>query len=153
MYTKSLNHMLMAVMATLVLVAACSKKDEAPKTASGEMIVKIGQVSPLTGPQAHLGKDNDNGARLAIDDVVQPALRAALVVHGLEGAQRIGDAPARVGIDPDVLLVLGRDLVRVAAPLEPAFLEGVHRLDERDLHVQPRFGVGRAELPATLASD
>ncbi|MDH3309717.1 MAG: branched-chain amino acid ABC transporter substrate-binding protein [Gammaproteobacteria bacterium] len=32
------------------------------------MTVKIGQVSPLTGPQAHLGKDNDNGARLAIDE-------------------------------------------------------------------------------------
>jgi len=57
----------MAVMATVVLVAACDKKDAAPKTASGEMIVKIGQVSPLTGPQAHLGKDNDNGARLASD--------------------------------------------------------------------------------------
>lgn len=68
MYSKSLNRMLMAVMVTVVLVAACGKKDEAPKTASGEMIVKIGQVSPLTGPQAHLGKDNDNGARLAIDE-------------------------------------------------------------------------------------
>ena len=68
MYSKSLNRMLMAVMATVVVMAACSKKDEAPKTASGEMIVKIGQVSPLTGPQAHLGKDNDNGARLAIDE-------------------------------------------------------------------------------------
>jgi len=68
MYSKSLNRMLMAVMATVVMMAACSKKDEAPKTANGEMIVKIGQVSPLTGPQAHLGKDNDNGARLAIDE-------------------------------------------------------------------------------------
>jgi branched-chain amino acid transport system substrate-binding protein len=68
MYSKSLNRMLMAVMATVVVMAACSKKDEAPKTANGEMIVKIGQVSPLTGPQAHLGKDNDNGARLAIDE-------------------------------------------------------------------------------------
>lgn len=68
MYPKSLTRMLMAVMATVVVMAACGKKDEAPKTASGEMIVKIGQVSPLTGPQAHLGKDNDNGARLAIDE-------------------------------------------------------------------------------------
>jgi len=58
----------MAVMVTVAVVAACGKKDEAPKTATGEMIVKIGQVSPLTGPQAHLGKDNDNGARLAIDE-------------------------------------------------------------------------------------
>jgi branched-chain amino acid transport system substrate-binding protein len=45
---------------------ACGKKEE---TATGEMTVKIGQVSPLTGPQAHLGKDNDNGARLALDEI------------------------------------------------------------------------------------
>jgi len=43
-------------------------KTEAPK-APPEIVVKIGQVSPLTGPQAHLGKDNDNGARLAIDEM------------------------------------------------------------------------------------
>jgi branched-chain amino acid transport system substrate-binding protein len=67
-YSRSLNRTLMAVMATVVVATACSKKDEAPKTAGSEMIVKIGQVSPLTGPQAHLGKDNDNGARLAIDE-------------------------------------------------------------------------------------
>ncbi|HWR87822.1 MAG TPA: branched-chain amino acid ABC transporter substrate-binding protein [Acidiferrobacterales bacterium] len=68
MYSRSLNRTLMAVMATVVVATACSKKDETPKTAGSEMIVKIGQVSPLTGPQAHLGKDNDNGARLAIDE-------------------------------------------------------------------------------------
>ena len=68
MYLKSPMRMLLAVMATVVLLVACGKKDEAAKTASGELIVKIGQVSPLTGPQAHLGKDNDNGARLAIDE-------------------------------------------------------------------------------------
>jgi branched-chain amino acid transport system substrate-binding protein len=67
-YSRSLNRTLMAVMVTVAVVAACGKKDEAAKTATGEMIVKIGQVSPLTGPQAHLGKDNDNGARLAIDE-------------------------------------------------------------------------------------
>jgi len=32
-------------------------------------VVKIGSVAPLTGPQAHLGKDNDNGARLAMDEI------------------------------------------------------------------------------------
>ena len=35
----------------------------------GAAVVKIGQVSPLTGPQAHLGKDNDNGARLAVEEL------------------------------------------------------------------------------------
>ena len=33
-----------------------------------EVTVKIGHVAPTTGPQAHLGKDNENGARMAIDD-------------------------------------------------------------------------------------
>jgi len=31
--------------------------------------VKIGCVAPLTGPQAHLGKDIENGARLAVDSI------------------------------------------------------------------------------------
>lgn len=49
---------------------ACGKKEEtATGAAAGELTVKIGQVSPLTGPQAHLGKDNDNGARLALDEI------------------------------------------------------------------------------------
>ena len=68
MYSKYLNHALMAVLITAAVLTACGKKNEAAKTASGELIVKIGQVSPLTGPQSHLGKDNDNGARLAIDE-------------------------------------------------------------------------------------
>ena len=32
-------------------------------------VVRIGVVAPLTGPQAHLGKDIENGARLAIDEI------------------------------------------------------------------------------------
>jgi branched-chain amino acid transport system substrate-binding protein len=31
--------------------------------------VKIGCVAPLTGPQAHLGRDIENGARLAVDAI------------------------------------------------------------------------------------
>ncbi|HXF65422.1 MAG TPA: branched-chain amino acid ABC transporter substrate-binding protein [Burkholderiales bacterium] len=57
------------------LLAACGQeapppatKAEAPKPAP-EITVRIGSVAPLTGPQAHLGKDNDNGARLAIEEL------------------------------------------------------------------------------------
>ncbi len=32
-------------------------------------VVKIGHVAPLSGPQAHLGKDNQNGAQMAIDEL------------------------------------------------------------------------------------
>jgi branched-chain amino acid transport system substrate-binding protein len=34
-----------------------------------EQVVKIGHVAPLSGAIAHLGKDNENGARLAIEDL------------------------------------------------------------------------------------
>ena len=54
------------LMAALGL-AAC---DEGSKTAaSAELIVKVGHAAPMTGPQAHLGKDNENGVRLAIDEL------------------------------------------------------------------------------------
>ena len=33
------------------------------------MVVKIGHVGPTSGGIAHLGKDNENGARMAIDDL------------------------------------------------------------------------------------
>jgi branched-chain amino acid transport system substrate-binding protein len=33
-----------------------------------DIVVKIGHAGPLTGPIAHIGKDGENGARLAIED-------------------------------------------------------------------------------------
>ncbi len=45
-------------------LAGCGEKPE-----TGTEVVRIGSVAPLTGPQAHLGKDNENGARLAIDEI------------------------------------------------------------------------------------
>ncbi|TAK80233.1 MAG: branched-chain amino acid ABC transporter substrate-binding protein [Aquabacterium sp.] len=32
-------------------------------------VVRIGHVAPLSGPQAHYGKDNENGARMAVEDL------------------------------------------------------------------------------------
>lgn len=34
-----------------------------------DMVVKIGHVAPLSGSQAHYGKDNENGVRMAIEDL------------------------------------------------------------------------------------
>jgi branched-chain amino acid transport system substrate-binding protein len=66
----------MSLLAAAVAVTGCSKKEEAAKTEgaastanTGALVVKIGHAAPLTGPQAHLGKDNENGVRLAIDDL------------------------------------------------------------------------------------
>ncbi len=34
-----------------------------------DAVVKIGHVAPMSGGQAHYGKDNENGARMAIEDL------------------------------------------------------------------------------------
>src|ERR1700751_2466218 len=36
---------------------------------AADNVVKIGSASPVSGPSAHLGKDTENGARMAIDDL------------------------------------------------------------------------------------
>ena len=74
------------VASAAILLAGCGKKEEAPAPvaaapqaattaapapapATGELIVKIGHVGPTSGAIAHLGKDNENGARMAIDEL------------------------------------------------------------------------------------
>jgi branched-chain amino acid transport system substrate-binding protein len=51
-------------------LVGCGKTEPAQTVASSsdELIIKIGAAAPLTGPQAHVGKDNENGTRMAIDD-------------------------------------------------------------------------------------
>ena len=57
------------LLASFVLaLAGCEKPAASDQSASGDLIVRIGASAPLTGPQAHLGKDNENGTRMAIDD-------------------------------------------------------------------------------------
>src|SRR5438105_3651097 len=59
----------LSLLAAALFAAGCSK--ETPKTpaASAEAVeIRIGHVAPLTGGNARLGKDNENGARLAIEE-------------------------------------------------------------------------------------
>ena len=89
----------LAIAAALALIG-CSQKQEAKPAAPApaaaapapaakpELVVKIGHVAPLTGPQAHLGKDNENGARMAIDE---------LNAKGLE----IGGAKVKLELVPE----------------------------------------------------
>jgi branched-chain amino acid transport system substrate-binding protein len=48
---------------SLVFFSGCSKQP------ADEGVIRIGSVAPLTGSQSHYGKDNDNGARLAIEEL------------------------------------------------------------------------------------
>jgi len=81
--------------ATTVAIAAallgCGHKEQAatPSSSSGTQggnIIRIGHVAPLSGGDAHLGKDNENGARLAADEI------------NAAGGVRLGDKIYRVEI-------------------------------------------------------
>lgn len=59
----------LAVLLAALLLGACGKKEEETKSAApAPVVVRLGHVAPLTGGIAHLGKDNENGARLAIEE-------------------------------------------------------------------------------------
>ena len=52
-------------------ISGCGKEPPPPAKAPPppELAIKIGHVAPLTGNIAHLGKDNENGARLAVEEI------------------------------------------------------------------------------------
>jgi branched-chain amino acid transport system substrate-binding protein len=64
------------VLAVALSLAGCGKEEppkpapkaEAPPPPPPPTVVKIGHAAPLTGGIAHLGKDNENGVRLALDE-------------------------------------------------------------------------------------
>jgi branched-chain amino acid transport system substrate-binding protein len=63
--------------AAAVALTACGKKEEPAKTdapraaapAPQKAQLKVGHVAPLSGGIAHLGKDNENGAKLAAKEI------------------------------------------------------------------------------------
>ncbi len=72
--------MKLAVVAAAVALVACGKKEEAAPAASAasapaapaapqELVIKIGHVGPTSGAIAHLGKDNEMGAKMAIEEL------------------------------------------------------------------------------------
>ena len=72
-----LSAITLSVVAALAL-GACGKKEEPKQVAAPAapapvampvIVVKLGHVAPMTGPQAHLGKDNEYGALLAVEEL------------------------------------------------------------------------------------
>jgi branched-chain amino acid transport system substrate-binding protein len=77
-------------------------------------IVKIGSVEPVTGSIAHLGKDNENGAQLAIEDINKKGLtiNGKRVVLQLDTQDdqadpRIATQVAQKLVDDKVVAVVG----------------------------------------------
>jgi branched-chain amino acid transport system substrate-binding protein len=59
----------------LVFAGALTGCGQSKTAASGEDVIRIGSVAPLTGAQSHIGKDNDSGARLAVDEINAQGLK------------------------------------------------------------------------------
>lgn len=79
-----------------------------------DMVVKIGHVGPTSGGIAHLGKDNENGAKMAIDDLNAKGttiggkkVKFELVPEDDAGDPKQGTAVAQKLVDSKVNGVVG----------------------------------------------
>ncbi len=79
-----------------------------------DMVVKIGHVGPTSGGIAHLGKDNENGARMAIDELNSKGttiggkkVKFELLAEDDAGDPKQGTAVAQKLVDSKVNGVVG----------------------------------------------
>jgi branched-chain amino acid transport system substrate-binding protein len=115
---------LTAAAAIALTLIACGKKEEAPKApaaaapaaapAADVTVVKIGHVGPVSGAIAHLGKDNELGARMAIEDLNSKGLKIGgkpakfeLVAEDDGADPKQGTAAAQKLVDTKVNGVIG----------------------------------------------
>lgn len=82
--------------------------------ARADETVKIGEVAPLTGPASYLGKDTENGARLAIDEINEKGLvvggrKVTLVLDAQDdaGDPRQATQVAQKLVDDKVAAIVG----------------------------------------------
>jgi branched-chain amino acid transport system substrate-binding protein len=99
-------------------LASCSKQ-EPPKPAAApaappSIEIKIGSVAPLTGGIAHLGKDNENGVRLALEEANAAKIKIdgkeakfILVSEDDQADPKVGTTVAQKLVDAKVAGVVG----------------------------------------------
>ena len=81
---------LVAAAAVALLTGAVSAQD---------LVVKIGHVGPTSGAIAHLGKDNENGARMAIEELNAKGVTMVVVANeGKESGMRLSLGASGVSI-------------------------------------------------------
>lgn len=93
-----------------------------------DTVVKIGHSGPLSGAQAFSGKDNENGARLAVEElnakpitVAGKKLKFELLSEDDQGDPKAGVAAAQKLIDNGVKYVVGPYNSGVAIPSSRAY--------------------------------
>ncbi|MGF6933649.1 branched-chain amino acid transport system substrate-binding protein [Paraburkholderia sp. UCT70] len=117
-----------ACLVVLSMGVAAASFVVAPGIANAVQVVKIGVSAPLTGGTAALGKDTENGVRMAIDE----ANAQHLTVGGQpvqfeldsvddQGDPRIGVQVAQKLVDDGIAVVIGPLNSGVCLPTSPAY--------------------------------
>jgi branched-chain amino acid transport system substrate-binding protein len=88
-----------------------------------ELVVKIGHVAAVTGPLSYFGKDNENGARMAIDDLNARGVtiggkkaRFVLVAEDDAGEPRLATVVAQKLVDARINAVIGHETSGTTLP-------------------------------------
>ncbi|MFT4065485.1 branched-chain amino acid ABC transporter substrate-binding protein [Paraburkholderia sp.] len=113
------------VFAALSVAGAAShaQTGAASASATAAKVVRIGVAGPLTGGLAHFGKDNENGARLAVEEINQTGLvingqRITLAIDSQDDAAdpKTGTQVAQKLVDDGVVAVVGHYNSGVSIP-------------------------------------
>ena len=98
--------------------------------AQASEVVRIGFASPLTGAQAHYGKDNQNGARMAIDDLNARGMkiggkpvRFELLVEDDQADPKVGTVVAQKLIDAGIHAMVGHFNSGVTLPASKLYFD------------------------------
>ncbi|HEU0259265.1 MAG TPA: branched-chain amino acid ABC transporter substrate-binding protein [Burkholderiales bacterium] len=111
------------VIAAAVALVGCGQQ-----SGGGGAEVRIGHVAPLTGGIAHLGKDNENGARLAIEEANAAKLKIdgkdvkfTLVAEDDQADPKVGTTVAQKLVDAKVVGVVGHLNSGTSIPASPIY--------------------------------
>ncbi|HEX5343024.1 MAG TPA: branched-chain amino acid ABC transporter substrate-binding protein [Duganella sp.] len=92
-------------------------------TAQAEDIIKIGHVAATSGPIAHLGKDNENGARMAVEELNAKGVliggkkyKVVLLAEDDAGDPKQATAAAQKLVDAKVQGVIGHETSGTTIP-------------------------------------
>src|SRR5476649_2327226 len=113
------------------LAVALLSLDVAAAAAPADPVIKIGHVAATSGPIAHLGKDNENGARMAVEElnakggvmVGGKRYRIELDAEDDTGDPRQGTAAAQKLIDAKVVGVVGHETSGTTIPASRLYFD------------------------------
>ena len=96
----------------------------------GQEIIKIGHVAATSGPSAHLGKEDENGARMAVEDlnakgfkIDGKAVKFVLLAEDDAGDPKQGTAAAQKLVDAKINGIIGHQNSGTSIPASKIYFD------------------------------